>query len=59
MQQNLIVFETLFAHDGSTNLAQSHAMSPAFSFEKEILAFVSDRESRTVKMRVRECTAYF
>ena len=35
MQEDIVVFEALFAHDGGTNLAKTYTVSPTATIENE------------------------
>ena len=64
MQQDVVVIESLFAHDGGTYLAQAYAVSPSGSGQLEpygrsvgVFAFI-DHKSRTEQVGGREGTPY-
>ena len=62
--QNLVERVTFFCHLGSTNLAQSNAVTPSGTMQGEcgrdgfVFAFL-DGEVCGIETRVRECLAYF
>ena len=65
MQQYLVVVIALFSHHGSTNLTQSHAVSPSGTGQYKSLwhAFCINvhavyHEGRAVEMRVAQCASY-
>ena len=35
MQEDIVVFEALFAHNGGTNLAETYSVSPTATIENE------------------------
>ena len=65
MQQYLVVVIAIFSHHGSTNLTQSHAVSPSGTGQYKSLwhAFCINihavyHEGRAVEMRVAQCASY-
>ena len=45
-EQDLVVGLTFGAHDGSTNLAQSDTMAPAFTIQDKYVLVFNDIEGR-------------
>lgn len=59
MKQDLLIGIALLPHDGSTDLAQAHAMAPPFSVEAEARGRLLHVEGRAVQMGIAECAADF